>query len=367
MPYKTTKRGRVIWIAQVMVDGFRRQKQCDTRAEALKWEAAEKERIQSPDKTPTVTDFLTLCNRYLDYVQPRVTKKVYDEKKSACQQALGEWGSLTADEVTPALVSEYLVAQARARSNNAANKDRKNLMALFNWGQKFLGLTTNPVRAVTPLPHRRARQYTPPQQDVLKVLAATTRTERVFLSCYLQTGARRTEIFRLTWDDINFSARTITLETRKTKGGEARRDSLPMTDELYRELKWWFGSPDRQFKDQPWVFVCDQPGPNYGRPFKVRRKFLAGLCKRAGVKAFGFHALRRYVASILADHEKVSSKVIQRILRHQSMATTERYVQRLNRDLRGTLDLLQTGEVEVNLEVKRSGKGVKNGVKFTST
>jgi integrase len=67
---------------------------------------------------------------------------------------------------------------------------------------------------------------------------------------------------------------------------------------------------------------------------------MKGLCKRAGVKEFGFHALRRYVASVLADTHKVSAKTIQRILRHRNVMTTEKYIQNINHDLGATMDLL---------------------------
>jgi integrase len=75
---------------------------------------------------------------------------------------------------------------------------------------------------------------------------------------------------------------------------------------------------------------------------------MKGLCKRAGVVPFEFHALRRYVASVLADTHKVSAKRIQRILRHKSVTTTERYIQNINQDLAGTMNLL-------------SGKGPHDG------
>ncbi len=69
-------------------------------------------------------------------------------------------------------------------------------------------------------------------------------------------------------------------------------------------------------------------------------QFMKGLCKRAGVKPFEFHALRRYVASVLADTHKVSAKTIQRILRHKNVTTTERYIQNINHDLTTTMNLL---------------------------
>ncbi|MBU0516224.1 MAG: hypothetical protein KJ621_15785, partial [Proteobacteria bacterium] len=60
----------------------------------------------------------------------------------------------------------------------------------------------------------------------------------------------------------------------------------------------------------------------------------------------------------LADNEKISSKVIQRILRHQSLATTELYIQRINSDLRTTLDLLP--KAGANPGAKRSSEPVQN-------
>lgn len=355
MPYKEGRK----WRGTVMIDGVRRQRTFSTKGEAARWEVAERERIRRISSEPTATDLLTLCNRYLDYIEPRVTGKVFGEKKALARTILGAWGNPPVLAITPEMVSDYLSAQAAARSNNAANKDRKNLLALFNWGLKVLGIPHNPVRSISRLPHQRAVQYTPSQEDMLKVLAAATREEEVFLRCYLQTGARRSEIFRLTWEDVNFEKRTITLATRKTRGGEMRRDPLPMTDGLAAELKWWYETPERKFRDQPWVFVDHHSGPNTGHPYKVRRRFLASLCERAGVRPFGFHALRRFVASYLADVEKVSSKVIQRILRHGSVRTTERYLDRLFSDLRGTVNLLD--RVGVKSGVKRSGKAVENG------
>lgn len=112
---------------------------------------------------------------------------------------------------------------------------------------------------------------------------------------------------------------------------------LPMSDDLHNELwSWW---KDRPIKDIPFVFVSTS-NRHYGQPFTTRRQFMKGLCKRAEVKEFGFHALRRYVASALADEHKVSAKTIQRILRHKSVTTTERYIQNINRNLGTVMNLL---------------------------
>lgn len=59
---------------------------------------------------------------------------------------------------------------------------------------------------------------------------------------------------------------------------------------------------------------------------------MKGLCKRAGVKPFGFHALRRFFGSLLADKYKESIPVIQKLLGHASPNTTERYIYNISKD-----------------------------------
>jgi len=52
------------------------------------------------------------------------------------------------------------------------------------------------------------------------------------------------------------------------------------------------------------------------------------------VRNLGFHAFRRYVASILGDKHKASRKSIQKLLRHKKEATTERYLYQIHSDLK---------------------------------
>lgn len=64
------------------------------------------------------------------------------------------------------------------------------------------------------------------------------------------------------------------------------------------------------------------------------------LCKKAGVKYFGFHAIRHHVASILADSGKASLSQIQKILRHQRISTTDNYIKTLDPQLQQVANIL---------------------------
>jgi len=337
MPYREGKK----WRAVPRYKGERLKTMlCETKREALAYEAeARKEAAKKEKKRPQGMDLMTFCSRYLDYAVSRYRPKVYDEKKAVCKRILAAWGSETlASEITTEQAQQYLDEQAIQRSSNAANKDRKNLLAMWNKGIKFFGVKDNPFTLTERRSHDRQLQYTPPSADVLKVLMVANRQERVFLDAYLQTGARRSEIFRWTWvEDINFERREYRLGTRKTSDGSMQYEWFPMSDDLYESLHWWW--ENRTIKESPYVFVDDQKGPHYGKPYTTRRRFLSGLCKRAGVKSFGFHALRRFVASILADSGK-STNAIRRVLRHKNVSTTELYIQNINNDLKETMGAL---------------------------
>jgi integrase len=137
------------------------------------------------------------------------------------------------------------------------------------------------------------------------------------------------EIMRLRWDDVNFTERTIRLWTRKRKDGSWQHDLLPINDTLY-EVLWplW-----KKRLHPEWVF----PNAKTNDRYYDRRRIMRTICKRAGVRHFGYHAIRHYVASLLADREKVSTPPISRILRHKSIRTTELYLQLIDDSLRDTM------------------------------
>jgi integrase len=74
-------------------------------------------------------------------------------------------------------------------------------------------------------------------------------------------------------------------------------------------------------------------------PYQYRQHRLKQLCAKAEVKPFGFHGIRHLFASILAS-ENVPLVEIQYMLRHTSLATTQRYIHRLKKENREVLAAL---------------------------
>ena len=341
MPYKDGKG----WRGVIKVHGKRiGQKTFQLKRDAAAWEKEQKERLKKGLALQGKLDLLTICSQYLIHSKPRYVVKTYKEKKAVIELFLTFIGPDTlVANVTANDIQTYLDIQLEARSANASNKDRKNLLAMWNYGMKFHGIEFNPVAVTYKFPHDPEPQYTPPTEDVLKVLGLVERQDRVMLDCYVNTAARRSEVFRWKWaDDIDFERQQIRLGTRKTKDSSMRYDWLPMSEKLHESLKWLWDN--REIKGNPYVFPNLRKGPYYGQPFQDRRKFMTTLCKKAEVKPFQFHALRRYVGSMLADYA-IPAKRIQQVLRHRNLATTERYIKSINHDLKDPMDLITCGSV----------------------
>ncbi len=336
MPSKVTKRGRMRWMARIQKDGLIRQKIFETKAEALKWETG----LRDADWSKTDTEFSVgeWAQRYLDY-SGKFSRKAYGEKVKAFKElfaAKDRKGRLLVNPesgvrtLTPGVVLDVLQVQFRKRSGYAANKDRKNLVAAWNWGIKYLGLPAPNPCLVERFPEVRQPRYVPPEEDFWKVFGLTTGQDRLMLLAFLHLGARRGEIFNLTWADVDFAQQRIRLSTCKRRDGTLEHDWLPMTNELKVELLWWW--EHRTFRQHTHVFVCEDrtafTQQYYGVQFRNRQHFIGKLCEKAGVKPFGFHAVRHLTASILFRLGQPVA-IIQSILRHKSASTTERYLKSL--------------------------------------
>lgn len=216
---------------------------------------------------------------------------------------------------------QYLQAQAIQRSGYAANKDRKNLIAAWNWGGKYIDHfpSGNPC-FVDRFPEIRQRRHVPPERDFWAVLAvAETSQDKAMLLAYLHLGARRNEIFHLRWEDVDFAKQQIRLHTRKRKDGSLEYDYLPITGDLFAVL-----AEHRRIVDGEYVF----PNPDTGIPYFERGKWMRRLCSAANVQPFGLHSIRHLTASILVQAD-IPLIDVQTVLRHKKLSTTERYVHRL--------------------------------------
>jgi integrase len=336
MPYFDQKKKR--WRGVVKKDGKRYTRPFKSKTDAKRWEIKKQMELVSlqQEKTQIGMDLLTACEDYLDFCELRYTHDTYVEKKTLCKRILKRWGNIDVKGITPSMVLKHLKQRAERTSNNAWNRDRKNLLAMFNWIRKTHGIVTNAAGNVDRMPEERQPDYIPPAEDVDKIMMAASGQDRVMLKCYLYTFARRSELFNWTWEDINFEKTWYRLWTKKRLNGDKQADYFEMErgSDLYESLLWQWKHRD---KKSPYVFT----NPKTGQKYTQRRRFMKGLCERAGVKPFGFKAMRKFGPSVLNDVHKVSMKKLQKLLRHKSQTTTEIYLKNIDNDLTSAVRLLE--------------------------
>ena len=305
-----------------------------TRAAAMAAREQHKARLKTGGQetlTPTATGFLTASNEYLDHGQRRLAAKTFKYKRYVFQSFLAYAGDLPLPDITPALIESYL----RTRHSNVNyNRHRKDLCALFAWAWRREYMPQNPCIYIDKLPEPRYSRQIPTPEEMAAILLAAG-SGRPFMLTLYHTMARVDEILRLRWEDVNFEGRAVTLWTRKRQDGSWASDLIPMNQVLYDTLWGLYQSKAHA----EWVFV----NPRTGTRFMHRPKLMRGVCRRAGVRHFGFHAIRHYVASYLADTKKFSVARLSKLLRHQSKQTTERYLQLIDPSLREVMEALAEG------------------------
>lgn len=282
------------------------------------------------ENTTLMNSLLDWATDYLDFAKSKFSVSTYDEKRAAFRRFFEVLDStILVANLSRGQVLDFLRRQNEARSGYAANKDRKNLIAAWNWGIKYRGFPTVNPCIVDRFPEKRQVRYVPPAKDFISAYQTATGQDQVMLLAYLHLAARRGELFRMRWEDVDFDEGKVRLWTRKRTGGNLECEWLPMTDELRDAL-----SNHKRSTPEEWVF----PDPETGKPYLHRQRWMKTLCLKAGVKPFGIHAIRHLTASLLARGNRPLID-IREILRHKNLATTERYIRRLD-NLKSALSVL---------------------------
>lgn len=197
----------------------------------------------------------------------------------------------------------------------------------------------NPARSIT-LYSEESRTRRLEREEMPAFLAALAEEPnhnvRDMLTLALFTGARKSNIMAMRWDEISFDRGLWVVPPAKSKTGH----TLPvvLSSHALEILK-----ARRELVTGPYVFPGAMNG-HMGSPYHAWNRLLA----RAGLSDLRIHDLRRSLASFQIDMG-TPLEVIQKTLGHESKVTTEIYAR------------LATGPVRASLEqavdeMLRSGK-----------
>lgn len=201
----------------------------------------------------------------------------------------------------------------------------------------FFGTTLRRPEMIQMLPYGKRPKRLPVVLDVAEVAqllaAARPGRERILLQTAYACGLRISEVLNLQVTDID-SVRMV-VNVRQGKGAKDRQ--VPLSARLLRELRtWWCGH-----RTKPWLF----PGMTEAsrtKPMNVTsvQRMVKQIVTRAQLKKpASMHTLRHSYATHLLE-AGVDVVTLQKLLGHNSLSTTARYLHLSTRQLQRMPDLL---------------------------
>jgi integrase len=198
------------------------------------------------------------------------------------------------------------------------NREVDLLNRVLNWAVREDLITRNPVAHVKPEPEDNIQHTKIETEEKLAALVAEAHPlVEALILCWFETGARRSEIMSLRWDQLEGNRVLFP----RTKNREPRRARLAP-----RALAALLALP--RFLDCPWIFV----NPKTKRPYNPRH--LARLFDQAVVSSglegvngekITPHKLRHGFAYRARRFLRLQEKQVMRMLGHKTAAAFKRY------------------------------------------
>jgi integrase len=230
------------------------------------------------------------------------------------------WADVQIHEINRRDVQEW-VDQLGVDSKSSATKALNTLKAIINWGmqKEHIPAMLNPCKHVEAFKDvSRERFILPGEFQIFEdALLQEPQIYQDFFRICLLTGARRSNVCSMRWDEIDFELATWTLPASKFKSG--RTVILPLTEEPLNLLR------RRKAANQgsEWVFPSRRKTNTGGHVICVKKAWNR-IMKRSGLEDLHIHDLRRTLGSYLAIQGN-NAFTIAKMLGHSDLRSTNMY------------------------------------------
>jgi site-specific recombinase XerD len=176
------------------------------------------DRLEQEDSTGEDKSIREVCDRFLDRVQKKHTQDTYQWYLRHLQDFLGFVDAeMPSQELTPAKVESWV--NSKQWSKTTERGALTAVSAAFNWARKQKVIADNPVRYMEK-PEAEPRETVLSEEQINRLLNATTGGFKDLVTFLVQTGARPSEGMRLEAKFVDLATRTIVMPgktTRKTR------------------------------------------------------------------------------------------------------------------------------------------------------
>lgn len=334
---RTNAKGESVYHVQVRLKGHPTQTATFERlTDARKWvqstEAAIREGRHFKTAIAKQKTLAEAIERYFDEV-------LAHRKNPVNQKHYLTWWKAQLGEYAMASLSTALIVEKRNRLLGKKNKFGREVgTTTANRYLQVLGhvlnismnewewISTNPVSRIKKYKEGRGRVRFLSDEERNSLLQACQHSQNLHLYTIvilaLSTGARKSEILRLKWKDVDFERQRIILN--ETKNDERR--ALPLFGRAFDLMR---KQKDLIESDCEYVFPSEktgvdvQTGRTVYQPIDIKRAWQYAVAK-AGVQDFRFHDLRHSAASYLAMNG-ASLVVLANVLGHKTLQMVQRY------------------------------------------
>lgn len=263
----------------------------------------------------------------------------------ACKRLQPFFAGMMVEQIRRADVASYIQARKKdGVGGSTINRELDVLSAAFNYVRDVLEWQVrNPTTRMS-LKESQGRLRFLTREEADKLVQEASKEARKsphlvdFIRLALNTGCRKNELLKLSWDCVDFKAGHIRLE--QTKSGKRRFVPLSLVARGALESRAKFRA--EHCPESPWVFSHMN-----GERVQFMQNGFESACERAGIRDFHVHDMRHTCASWLVS-AGVPLIEVKELLGHGSIDMTERYAH-LSPDNLGrvakTLDQLQSGDI----------------------
>jgi integrase len=263
---------------------------------------------------PKLADFIT--QQYLPYAKTYKRSLICDV--GVIKNHINPvFGSMYMDELKKQDVIGLISKMLETYAPGTVNRVVILLRYIYNLAIKWetAGILKNPTAGIPLLEENNQKERYLTPEEARKLVAALKGSENKMLQFIIPmlilTGARKMEVQKARWEDINWEQRIWRIPL--TKSGKARH--VPISDGALMILE---SIP--RIEGCKWVF----PNPKTHKPYNSYYNSWNTVRKSVGLGDVRIHDLRHSFASFLVNSGR-SLYEVQRILGHTQISTTQRY------------------------------------------
>lgn len=327
MPYRK-KDTKFWWISYETSEG--RQQQSSGTASWREADRLEKKLRGKKVVRPVNESVCDVLETYLAFIED---DPKYERSLASAKPIKSFFGERSVYSLLTSDIKKY--SKWRKRAVGTISKELQLLsMSIDHWNTEHQltdDALPNPWRGFIPSSKKRLPVYLSEEQykailDSIDRQASDYLRDLIIIA--VSTGLRPGELLSLTWDRIDLKNRLILFNPNDQKNGSA--GSVPLNDDAYRAIR------DRRFKTKTYLF--ERKGK---RILSVKKSFKTAL-RKAGIPVVEGSSpkMLRHTCATWMVQDGVPLPKVAKVLRHQSITTTEIYTHLADEDAREAVNAL---------------------------